>query len=187
MTSEELTAIRPADRARMVLNLTNRPRRGYRGPGVPGWCSTHGLPLPDRVNTLVNAGGLIVARLGQTEILILPEADAPLVLPVPVEGVFDAYRDEGWLWFRLCGADTRLALASLTDVDLRVTAAPAGSVRQTRVAGLDAVLAIHGEGEATCIDLFADVASAVYLAAAFGDRCPGFQIQREADNGYVPL
>ena len=158
-----------------ILDLSARPRTGLRGPGVPGWCARHGIP--DRINELASGGDRAVARLGHTEILILPDAGAP-DLPPPSAGVFDAYRDEGWLWLRLAGGDRRECLARLCSADLRPVRTSPGSVLQTRIAALDAVLVFRCAAGADVVEILTDSASSDYLRAVLAERCPEWPLCR---------
>ena len=150
------------------------PRLGLRGPATPEWCAAAGLPFPDAVNRVATAGGIRVARLGQTELLILaPAGDARLPRPATaVPGAYDGYREETWAWFRLEGPGTLAALSTMTSADLRPEVSPADSVVQTRLAGLDAVLVLTSADAGTAVDIFFDIAAAEYFLAAVGDRCP---------------
>ncbi|MFV0243889.1 MAG: hypothetical protein ACK5IB_02555 [Qingshengfaniella sp.] len=56
----------------------------------------------------------------------------------------------------------------MTSADLRPSRAPSGTVVQTRLAALDAVLVIGAES----LDIFADIASSHYMRQVFADRCP---------------
>lgn len=148
----------------IVLDRTPWPRLGLRGPGTPAWCEAAGLPFPERINTVAHGQGCRLARLGTFELLVLPDSRAAAIPGIPsgLTGVFDGYRDESWAWLRLEGPDWRDRLAGLTAADLRPGTVPPGSVVQTRLAGLDAVLLADGE---RAVDIFGDIASAHFLAA----------------------
>lgn len=153
---------------------TGWPRLGLRGPATAGWCAAAGLPFPEAVNTVATAGGVRVARLGRTELLVLaPAGDDGLPQPAAaVPGAYDGHREETWAWFRLEGAGTLAALSAMTSADLRPAVSPAGSVVQTRLAGLDAVLVLVSGEAGPAVDIFVDIAAAEYFQAAMGDRCP---------------
>lgn len=150
------------------------PRLGLRGPATPDWCAATGLPFPDAVNRVATAGGIRVARLGRTELLVLaPTGDDRLPRPATtVPGAYDGYREESWAWFRLEGPGTLAALSAMTSADLRPGIAAPDSVVQTRLAGLDAVLVLAPAEAGTAVDIFIDNAAAEYFEAAVGDRCP---------------
>lgn len=175
-----LAAARGPAWADRVTDRTARPRFGLRGPGVPAWCAERGLPFPERVNRCTEFNGGRVARLGRTEILVLPDAlDAPCPAVGPGAGVYDGYREEGWAWFRIEGPGTGAALAQLTSADLRPSRVRAGDVVQTHLAALDAVIVAVGEDGDRAFDIFADIASSDFLADVFADRCPAFTLCRD--------
>ncbi|MEI4488435.1 hypothetical protein V8J36_19755 [Frigidibacter sp. MR17.14] len=156
-----------------VRDLTARPRLGLRGRGTPNWCAAAGLPFPAEINGIARAGSIRVARLGTYELLVLSDDGLPIAAPAePVPEAFDGYRDETWAWFRFEGPAVANALATMTAVDLRPAAAPAGRVLQTRFAGLDVVLVIDRRDPDLAVDLFFDIASVDYLLGAISDRAP---------------
>ena len=175
--SDSLIQAEPAAAGPRILDLSARPRTGLRGPGVPGWCARHGIAFPDRINDLVSGGGRAVARLGQSEILILPDSDAAALPPLST-GVFDAYREEGWLWLRLAGGDRRACLARLCSADLRPAKTPPGSVLQTQIVALDAVLIFRCAAGTDVVEILTDSASSDYLHATLAERCPEWPLYR---------
>lgn len=165
--------------AKRIIDLTAKPRLGLRGRGVPGWCTAVGLPFPETINRYEAYTGGRVARLGRTEILILPDRDAASLPPIGgTTGLYDAYREETWAWFRVECPKTTDALARLTSADLRPSRVAEGDVVQARVAGLDSVLIASDHAETRAFDLFLDIASAEFMADIFGDRCSEFEFYR---------
>ncbi|MBV0893331.1 hypothetical protein KTN05_16080 [Paracoccus sp. Z118] len=149
-----------------ILDRTAWPRKGLRGAGTPAWCAAAGLPFPGRVNTVAQSHGLRIARLGSFELLIVPDSRSAAIPDAPgIPDAFDGYRDESWAWLRVERPEWRDLLAPLTSTDLSPRSAPAGSVVQTRLATLDAVLLIEDDA----VDIFADIASTDFLLALLGE------------------
>ncbi|WP_159587694.1 hypothetical protein [Chelativorans xinjiangense] len=174
--------------ADIVTDMSPLPRFGLRGSGTAAWLKAQGVPLPDMVNQVAEGDGLLIARLGRDEALMLPASpsDGAALKALrdaweAAEGVkgYDAYRDEGWCWLRLTGPGTRDALRLLTAVDTRERAFPVGGVLQTRAMHLDAVL-LRGSDD-TQVDMFFDVASSDYVAAFLADVLPGHRLVRAAE------
>ncbi len=158
-----------------ITDRTAWPRLGLRGPGVPGWCARNGFSLPSRINRCQRIEGGRVARLGRTEILVLPDAGAGSLLEIgAAAGVFDAFRQETWAWFRIEGPGTGSALAQFSSADFRPREVCDGDVMQARLAGLDAVFIAVGDADDRAFDIFVDIASSDFLAELFAERCPDF-------------
>lgn len=154
-----------------LQDRTAWPRLGLRGPATPDWCQATGLPFPDAVNRVARSGGLRVARLGRTELLLLGDGPGTVLPAAAVPGALDGFRQETWAWLRLQGPGAMQALSALTSADLRPQAAPPGSVVQTRAAGLDVVLVIDTDA----VDILFDIAAARYFHEALADRCPAIR------------
>ena len=71
-------------------------------------------------------------------------------------------RQDGFCWFVLSGKHAASCLAKLCAVDLRPHRFPIGSIAQTSVARLSAVVARDDLGDVLAFHLFSDSASATY-------------------------
>lgn len=158
-----------------ITDRTAWPRLGLRGPGVPDWCAQNGLALPSRINRCERLKDGRMARLGRTEILILPDAGAGSLPEIgAAAGVYDAFRQETWAWFRIEGPGTGSALAQLSSADFRPSQVCDGDVTQSRLAGLDAVFVAVGDADDRAFDILLDIASSDFLAELFAERCLDF-------------
>ncbi len=155
-----------------LADLSPLPRVGFRGPGAREWLAAHGVDLPDEPNRAsVQPDGAIAVTRSWTEVLVLGalhgadglcarlEADAAdaqraRAYPLP--------RFDGMFWFALAGASAADCLSKVCGVDMREEAFPVGSVAQTSVARLSAVLVRVDAGPTPLFHLLGDSASAEY-------------------------
>lgn len=162
-----------ATEAPTLTDLTHHPRMGLRGQGTRVWCQINEMPFPDAINDVVRHDGFRIARLGESELLIMSENGTafPEGFKERPAGAFSGYRDETWAWFHLAGPGTAAALASGTSAGLAAGDKP--HVVQTRFAGLDAVLLVAGSPARPAIDIFIDICAHGYMVDTLAERCPG--------------
>ena len=141
-------------------DLSPLPRIGFKGDGTLQWLARQGITIPDTPNrSLSQQGGTIVARLGETEVLILGN---PVILegdPLPQklydhwhkDGVslkakrgFPLLRGDSHACFVLSGRKAPVVLAKICGMDLRSARFGDGSAAQTMLCGISAIV-IRGE------------------------------------------
>src|SRR3990167_4419153 len=166
-----------------LIALTNLPRVGFRGAQSADYLRQRGYQLPGAPNqALTQADGCLVARLSQTEYLLLgslhdsgsriaqEERDwqfgetANYLLP----------RQDSHAWLLLTGAHIAEVMAKLCGVDLRAEAFPPGAVAQTSAARINVILINLAEGELPCLQVLCDRASANYFWDALLDAMAEF-------------
>ncbi len=174
-----------------LADLSPLPRAGFRGPGTREWLASQGVELPDGPNRARPQpdGSLAITR-SWTEVLLLSdltaasdtcarlaagsdEAQAARAYPLP--------RYDGLLWFALTGQRAVQCLAKVCGVAMGEAAFPPGSVAQTSVARLSAVVARVNIGTTPLFHLLGDSASAEYLWESL------FDAMDEFDGGPVGL
>jgi sarcosine oxidase subunit gamma len=156
----------------VLCDLSPLPRAGFKGADTPRWLAAQGLSFPEAHNWVTaQEDGSLVARLSPGEFLLLGridgapgaverlqaawswEAEAGMCFPVP--------RQDSHAWFYFGGPKSPGAMAKLCGVDVRPHRFPAGSIAQTSVARLNAIVIARASG----YHLLADSASAEYFWA----------------------
>ena len=156
-----------------LADLSPLPRTGVKGPRALDWIGEQGWPIPE-ANNLARAtpSGDGVLRLGDREALVAAapagdgEAVRALEAAIPGDGAWHVPRRDSHFAFALQGEAAVACLAKLCGVDLRPARFPAGSVAQTSVARLNAVVCRppSDDGDtARRFDLYGDSASAIWF------------------------
>lgn len=174
-----------ASRRLGLADLSPLPRVGFRGPGAREWLAAQGVDLPDEPNRAhVQPDGSIAITRSWTEVLVLGAIQgADSVCDRLEAGAADAHRArayslprfDGMFWFALTGASAVDCLAKLCGVDMRESAFPVGSVAQTSLARLNAVIVRVDFGETPVFHLLGDSASAEYAWASLLDAMQEFR------------
>jgi len=173
---------------RMALaDLSPLPRIGFKGAGTADWLAAQGIKVPGESNRAERQddGGL-APRLAPGEVWVLGAlsgADRPAALraawnaePLPPQTPrgFPVPRDEIQAWFRITGGESATMFAKICGVDLRPAKFPDGSIAQTSVARLNAVIVRDDLGDTLAYHLLCDSASAMYLWGCLLDAMAEF-------------
>lgn len=162
----------------LLYDLTACGRFGIKGRGAGGWLQSRGIALPAQVNRMVPiAGDLDLARLGTEDFLILSRPGSSSAALAEMKASweqdharakgFNAWREEVWAWFHLCGNTVSGFMAKTCPVDLhRDRFSPLG-VAQTRVAQMDCIVIRTDRAGKHGFDLFFDVASSEFALRSF--------------------
>ena len=155
-----------------LADLSPLPRVGFRGPGAREWLAAQGVNLPDDPNRArTQPDGAIAVTRSWTEVLVLGNIHGPDNLCARLDAMsaeahlaraYPLPRFDGLFWFALAGASAAVCLAKVCGVDLRESAFPPGSVAQTSVARLNAVIVRVDAGSIPLFNLLGDSASAEY-------------------------
>lgn len=159
-----------------LADLSPLARTGIKGPRALAWLAERGWAVPaDNNLALMTEDGHICARLSNAEALILGPIDgsaiAELNTAVPGGGVWSAPRRDSHCWFRLQGGPSVDCLQKLCGIDLRAHQFPVGSVAQTSIARLNAIVI---RDPADAFHLLADSASALWFWDALLDAMAEF-------------
>ena len=167
-----------------LADLSPLPRVGFRGPGASKWLAAQGVDLPDGPNrACTQPDGAIAVTRSWTEVLVLGNIHGPDGLCARLEArSADAHsarayalpRFDGLFWFALTGASVAECLAKVCGIDLRESAFPPGSVAQTSVARLNAVIVRVDAGATPLFHLLGDSASADYAWTSLLDAMQEF-------------
>jgi sarcosine oxidase subunit gamma len=168
--------------ARLALvDLSPLPRLGFKGPQALPWLREQGAAVPDRNNSArLQPDGALVARLGDTEALVLPDLALrdPLLPRLGTAGLsagcYRVPRRDSHAWFILCGDRAVPCLGKLCGLDLRAHATADLDVAQTLVARISAIVVRQNQADVPAFHLLADSASALYLWDALTDAMAEF-------------
>ena len=170
------------DEARLALrlgiaDLSPLPRTGFKGAGTIEWLQSQDVTIgPDSNRGYRQAGGETALRLAPGEILMIDslagsggfigKLDAawnwgttsprkPIGYPMP--------RADSHAWFAVSGEHAAEMFAKICGIDLRRAKFAEGSIAQTSIAKMSAIILRQDFGQALGFHLLADSASADYL------------------------
>ncbi|MEX2648607.1 MAG: sarcosine oxidase subunit gamma family protein [Alphaproteobacteria bacterium] len=159
-------------------------RGGYKGWTALDWLRGQGVAIGDNNTTVVQDEGSRVARLADSEALILGDLAGRSALLDRVEaawsfegavGAYPVPRPDTNFWFRITGAHAANMLAKMCGVDLRPRKFPDGAVAQTSVARMSAIVIRHDLGATLAYDMIADSAAAAYMWRCLLDAMDEFE------------
>ncbi|MBL0933300.1 MAG: hypothetical protein IBJ07_00990 [Rhizobiaceae bacterium] len=153
----------------LIADCTEIARFGLRGKGSYAWLKSRGVAVPDRINVAaVDADGMLVLRLGQSDIAISGNGegvDAIAAAWRTAEGTrgHDGYRRDSWAHLAVSGRDATALMAELTDIDLRDTSMPRYAIAQTRLLHVDTIIVRTDPAGIPGYELFFDLASRAFV------------------------
>ena len=153
-----------------LADLSPLPRTGIKGPRAIAWLGEQGWPVPQANNAaeLADSGNLVL-RLGDRELVVAataePGCNAVLELEASIAGggAWHVPRRDSNCAFLLRGPDAVDCLAKLCGVDLRTEHFPPGSIAQTSVARINAIVCRDFGHEVPTFLLLADCTSAIWF------------------------
>jgi sarcosine oxidase subunit gamma len=168
-----------------LADLTNLPRLGLRGKAAADFIATLGYRVPDRPNQLLRQrDGVALLRLSLGEFMFLGSfADQGArirELEQQAEdgpGLYWLLRQDSHAWFWLGGSGICEVMAKLCGVDLSPEAFATGSIAQTSVARINAIVANTGSAAYPAFQLLFDRPSAPYFWEALLDALQEFDGQ----------
>jgi sarcosine oxidase subunit gamma len=178
-----------------LADLSVLPHGGFKGRGTVEWLTSQGLSIgADSNRAYAQAGGELAARLAPTEIFLLDslQGTGPLInrlnaawqwapaAPRPQQG-YPTPRQDSHAWFMATGEKSADMFAKICGVDLHPRHCPAGTIAQTSVAKMSAIIIRADLGGTLAYHLLADIASAEYLWTCIEDAIA------EYDGGIVGL
>lgn len=178
-----------------LADLSVLPHGGFKGRGTVEWLAGQGLTIgADSNKAYRQADGELAARLAPTEIFLLDSLQgtgrlinklntawqwAPAA-PRPQQG-YRMPRQDSHAWFMVTGEKAAEMFAKICGVDLRPRHCPIGTIAQTSVAKMSAIIIRADLGTTLAYHLLADIASAEYLWICVEDAIA------EYDGGIVGL
>lgn len=154
-----------------LMDLTPLARTGFRGNNAAAHLQAAGYPVPEKANmAAVVAQGETVLRLSQREFWVLGSlADDGASLTVlnaaarPDSGCYPLFCMDSHGWLLLSGELRAAVMAKLCGVDMRESAFPAGSIAQTSVARINAIIASHEVNGVPVFSILCDSGYVAYL------------------------
>lgn len=171
-----------SDSTALVLSDLSLCRRsGVRGQGAGDWLEAQGYALPAMPNQIVSSqqGDLIMSLSHREFWLLQPESGADNMAASSVAvspGLWPLYCQHSHAWLLLAGDARAEMMAKLCGVDLSEPAFSVGSVAQTQVARVSAVIAHHRRGTEAVFSLFVDQSLAGYLWEVLDDARAEFAV-----------
>ena len=165
-----------------MQDCTVYSRVGFRGLGTESFLMSQGFPIPSQPNqSLRNEEGIAVLRLSNTEFWLLDTNNTHHekieLLELAAQGLNDVYRlfcQHSHACFVITGEKTSSMFSKVCGVDLRDSVFPIGSIAQTSVARINAIVTRQVEDGREYFLLCADLASAQYLWEALADAAAEF-------------
>ncbi|WP_419736559.1 sarcosine oxidase subunit gamma [Pseudomonas sp. COR18] len=169
-----------------LIDLTDLPRVGFRGPHSAAYLQARGFSLPEAPNRAVTqADGSHVARLSQSEYLLLgsladrgariADEEARWVLDPSANYLLP--RQDSHAWLQLSGVCSAEVMAKLCGVDLRAQAFAPGAVAQTSAARINVIVVNLGGSAEPTFQILCDRASLAYFREALLDAMAEFDGQ----------
>jgi len=167
-----------------VLDLTMLPHTGFRGAGTADWLSGLEYPIPLKPNMAAACSeGNWVLRLSKTEYWLLANPDdlGAAVAKLPTDmtqtpaGCYPLFCGDSHAWLMLTGDNTGEILAKLSAVDMRESVFPLGSIAQTSIARINAVIVRQEINGLPAVSILCDVASSDYLWTVLMDAVQEFK------------
>ncbi len=169
-----------------LADLSPLPRTGFKGGAAIEWLEAQGLIIDNennRASCHEGAGGPLIARLADTEVLILGELagtgercdqlNRAHAQQQPAR-CFHVPRRDSSAWFMVTGEHAGTMFAKLCAVDMRHHKFPSGAVAQTSLARMNVIVIRCDLGETPSFHLLFDSASVDYLWRALKDAMSEF-------------
>ncbi|HWA51060.1 MAG TPA: hypothetical protein VG742_22515 [Dongiaceae bacterium] len=172
-----------AARRMALADLSVLPHWGLKGRGTMEWLASQGLSIgADSNKAYPQSGGELAAKLAPSEIFLLDSLSGSGVLPArltdawqwaasaprPQQG-YQTPRQDSHAWFMVTGGSSPEMFSKICGVDLRPAHCPIGTIAQTSVAKMSAIIIRADLGGTVAYHVLADIASAEYLWTCLED------------------
>ncbi|MFT5483175.1 MAG: sarcosine oxidase subunit gamma [Halieaceae bacterium] len=175
------------DRAKKMglVDLSTLNRVGFKGPDSLRWIQHRGLVIPDQPNqSCLQGNGSLITRLSHEELLILdnPASKVPdleqLQLREPgnheLSQVYRLPRRDSHCWFWVLGIHAPTMFSKVCGIDLRLQKFLNGSIAQTSLARLNAIIIRNDAGLLPGFFVLSDLTSAEFLWTCLLDAMEEF-------------
>ena len=156
-----------------ICDLSALPRVGFKGREALSWPAAQGLAIsPDNNRAVVQDDGALVARLADSEVLILSDLAGTSGLcerlakawsPDPDPGAYPVPRADTNCWFMISGVHADALYAKICGVDLRPHKFPNLAIAQTSIARLNGIVIRADVSDCLAYHLLTDSAAAGYM------------------------
>ena len=168
-----------------IADLSPLPRVGFKGREAIAWVRSQGVEVADGNNqAATQKDGSLVARLADTEVVVLSDAAAGSDIAARLEQAWEQAkpprcflvpRRHSSAWFRVTGEHSSEMFAKICGVDMRLEKFPNGSIAQTSMARMNAIGIRDDIGATPEFHLVFDSASADYLWSCLKDAIAEFE------------
>lgn len=154
-----------------LTDLTALARTGFRGQNAAAHLSSAGFSIAEKPNQFsTGPQGELVLRLSLREFWVLggladqgQSISALNAAPRPDSACYPLFCRDSHGWLLLSGEHCAAVMAKLCGVDLRSSAFPPGSIAQTSVARINAIIVSHGVNGVPAFSLLCDIGYLPYL------------------------
>ena len=154
-----------------LTDMTPVVRGGFRGKASADHLQALGLPIPEKPNqALTTDKGETVLRLSNTEYWLLGFlADFGQTVAdvrsqaMPAADCYPLFCNDSHAWLTLSGEHCAAVMAKLCGVDMRAEVFPSGSIAQTSVARINAIVVSHSVGGKAVFSLLFDTGYHAYM------------------------
>jgi sarcosine oxidase subunit gamma len=154
----------------MLTDLSLQTRVGIRGKNAVQQVDKAGFLLPASPNTCTENDAHTLIRLVHNEFWLLSKADSSSHKSLDYgAGSYPVLCQDSHAWFLLKTEDNAAVLAKLCSVDLRNEHFAEGSIVQTVVAGVNAIIVHHQFDHKTVFSILCDRSIAQYLWQVLSD------------------
>ncbi len=177
-----------------LVDLTVLPRTGFKGPEAVQWGRSQGLDIGQHSNQACSQqNGMLVARLTDTEIMVLNDLHSPSDQCAGLEEKYTRNRParcypvprfDSSAWLMVTGQCSTDMFAKVCGVDLRTNKFPSGAIAQTSIARMNGIVIRNDLGEVPAFHLLFDSASTEYAWSCLIDAYAEFN---GAPVGYAAL
>ncbi len=162
-----------------LIDLSALPRTGFKGRGAIAWARTQNLNIGEQNNQAYQQNnGALAGRLADTEILVL---NNPLNEQDQCKALEEQYRHDqprdcysvprfnSSAWLLVTGQYADAMFAKLCGVDLRINKFPNGTIAQTSVARMNAIIIRNDFAKIPAFHFLFDSASTDYMWSCLKD------------------
>ncbi|MFK8019335.1 MAG: sarcosine oxidase [Pseudomonadales bacterium] len=177
-----------------LCDLTIFPRIGFKGKESTDWLQQFDLNLPSKPNQSIASGnGSFIARLSKEEYCVMSWDSSSVDSRTPVKAmeiaygeqnpasVYDLPRSDSHCWFALTGSLAAQVLSKACAVDMREGKFSNGTVAQTSLARVNAIVIRHDQGNperskgmTTTFFILSDITSTEFLWTSLLDAMQEF-------------
>ena len=162
-----------------LVDLTSLARTGFKGKKAIEWVKSNGLNIGETNNqAYMQESGILIARLADTEVLILNNVLSGRNLCVSLddeyeksnpEKCYSVPRNDSSAWFMITGKHSSELFAKICGIDLRLKSFANYSIAQTSIARINGIIIRNDINQTPAFYLVFDSASTNYMWSCLKD------------------
>ena len=165
-----------------LVDVSTIARTGFRGKNAEKHLTKLGYPIPEKPNKVKTCeNGELILRLSMNEFWVIGSLkdqgfsiNELITKSTPSEGCYPLYCQNSHAWFIMSGIHLSEAMSKVCGVDLREVNFPEGSIAQTSIARVNAIIVHHTINGESVFSILSDSASAEYLWESLLDATSEF-------------